>query len=36
MGHANISTTEIYLHLSQQNDRQALDLIGNLYSALPK
>lgn len=35
LGHANLSTTEIYLHLTHQSEQQALKLMEGLCEGLP-
>ena len=36
LGHANLSTTEIYLHLTHQSEQQALKLMECLCAGLPR
>jgi integrase/recombinase XerD len=36
LGHANISTTEIYLHMTHQSEQQALKLMEGLCEGLPR
>jgi integrase/recombinase XerD len=36
LGHANIATTEIYLHMTHQSEQQALKLMAGLCEGLPR
>jgi integrase/recombinase XerD len=36
LGHANIATTEIYLHMTHQSEQQALKLMEGLCEGLPR